>query len=193
MRFSLSSPKSDSISSLCNIIVNSRIAACKCCILVKKNPDWVSQGFCGNVEEPVFLRLIDRSAKNKLMQDLLVSIVDVADAESITDCVFGKLTAFPEVLTREKIIVSLCHKKLSETQLLFLCNIGTEFECFFELSIIYYTESSYSIDHMMAFFEAFKKSSFSYMYTELLMELLDCYKASDDEKRVLVLDELSEV
>lgn len=191
MRFTFSFQKSDSLSSLCNMIISSRIAACKCWLLLKNDPDWISQGFCGNVEEPIFLKLIDKSAKNKLMQDLLVSIVDAADAECITDRVFEKLTAFPKMLMREKLIVSLCHKRLSETQLSFLCNIGTQFECFFELSIIYYTDSSYSLDHMAALFEAFKKCRFGYMYTELLTELLDCYKASADEKRLFALDELS--
>lgn len=192
MRLPLYSTLNSSISSLCDVIVNSRIAACKCCIMLKRNPDWVSRCFCGNIEEPVFLRLIDRSTKSKLMQDLFVSIVDAADAECITDRVFRTLTAFPKTSTREKIIISLSHKKLSEPQLLFLCNIGTEFECFFELAIIYYTEKFYSFDHMSAFFEKFKNGSFGYMYSELLTELLENYKASDEEKRMLVLAELSE-
>ena len=193
MLFTLFSPKFDSISSLCNTILNSRIDAYRCYFILKRNPDWISNNYCGKVEEMYFLRLIDSSVDDKLLQTILVSILDSVDAECITDFVFRKLIEYPESIIRQRLIVSLCHKKLSEKQLRLLCNIGTEFECFFELSIIYYTESNYSLEYFKDFLESFKKCSFGYMYTELLTETLDFNKASSEAKKVLILNELSKV
>ena len=62
--------------------------------------------------------------------------------------------------------------------MLYLCNYGRYFECYFELAILYYVSKDYSLEKLEAFIEEFSKCKFSYMLEELLNELLEYHQAS---------------
>ena len=109
-------------------------------------------------------------------------IIDVVDGDCINDLTFEKILIYPQLCVREKMLISLAHKKLNENQLRSLCDVGIAFECYFELAILYYTEKRYKLETLKAFIQEFSKCKYSYMLDELIFELTNYYIASEEMK-----------
>ncbi len=58
------------------------------------------------------------------------------------------LEKYPNESVREEFEVSLAHKKLTEQQLLALCESRNTFECYFELAALYYENNEYDIQKL---------------------------------------------
>lgn len=169
-----SSPNERNLSLLCKQISKNWLIALKYSLLLKVNPDWLTQNYSGDIPEAILLGFIDVSCNSLIVQKTLSSLIDVVQPECITDKVFKKIINYPDINTRELLITCMAHKKLTEAQLIQLCDVGSEFECFFELALLYYRDDNYSVDLLAELLKKFKNSRFGYMYSELLDELFYC-------------------
>lgn len=75
----------------------------------------------------------------------MTCIIDTIPESVIDDFVCEEILCYPDENMRVKMLVSIAHKSLSESQLQPLCNLGFSFECYFELAILYYVESKYPL------------------------------------------------
>lgn len=187
------SQKDKRIIVLCERVLKNKFIAYISLFILRCNPNWIEDNYSGMIPENLVLDLINRSCIQRCYTRLLVPIIDVLDSSSITDIVFQKLVRFPESNIKKELIVCLCHKELKEQQLLKLCEIGTEFECFFELAFIYYKSNTYSLDKLKSFLEGFYISEFGYLYKELLQELIDCHQDVEADKKKYVVDLLRSI
>lgn len=134
------------INVLCRKIISNRIHAQKYIILFRKYLNWAEEHCVGRVTSDVLLDLIEYVSQNHIGFCILEQIVDLADGAVITDEVFEKLFHWPDSEERVTLLISLCHKKLNEKQLIALCETQYSFECFYELAALYYTEAKFSTD-----------------------------------------------
>ena len=174
--------KNTDLSLLCNRILKNYLFAFKYSLILKNNPDWFTQNSTGSILETVLLDFIDASYDNSSIKKILTPLIDAVQPKCISDKVFKKIMNYPDLSTRELLITCMAHKKLTEVQLIHLCNTGSEFECFFELSLLYYKDDNYSFNQFVEFIDKFKNSTFGYMYNELLDELLHCELFSEEKQ-----------
>lgn len=151
--------------------------------MIDKNPDYIEEKCVGTINEQLLIELISLGIKFPESKYLIIAIIDFVDEACITNSVFNKLCNFPCTDTKESFIISLSHKKLSESQLIYLCRIGITFECYFELACLYYTNKQYSIEKLSKFLHDFHEGSYGDMYAELINELYKCYNSSDKLKK----------
>lgn len=189
LNFSL---KNHDLEHLCNWILEYEEIFNEFLEIIKENPDWVEENTNCIVSSSMLLKIIKSSLDNKKYSYLLISIVDVVDDSCINEQVFEMLIYFPDTDIRGILQVSLAHKKLTENQLVLLCQEETTFECFFELASLYYEDSIYDIEKLKAFIENFRKCKYSYMIENLLTELVDYYEASTIEKYKFIAGLLTE-
>ena len=112
--------------------------------------------------------------------------METTSDSSITDIVFERLMEFPISDERCTLLIILSHKKLSEKQLLSLCDAGCAFECFFELAALYYTNSKFSSCVFKDFLLKFLQGKFSEMFNDLIYELSNYCEASNMQKREIL-------
>lgn len=167
---------------LCNALIENNDGAKACNDKIRRNPNWIAENYGQYLDETVFCEFIDASIERSDLRGVLEAVVDHVNASCVTDKVFKKLINFQCRSIKKRMIVSLAHKTLSEPQLIDLCNIGTEFECFFELARLYYMSTKHSLGILVKFLENFcSNSQFSYMYQDLICEMY-MLKAGTSEK-----------
>lgn len=170
--------KNENLDILINRILNGDIRVEKFLSFLRKNQNFFEENVAGEIEKSTLIKILEKGNKNREYGKLLVNLIDIIDEKVIDDVVFEKIIFFSNKEIRESLIVSLVHKKLTEQQMLYLCNYGRYFECYFELAILYYVSKDYSLEKLEAFIEEFSKCKFSYMLEELLNELLEYHQAS---------------
>lgn len=183
------SPKRININSLCCKIISKQIYALKYIILFRKDPNWAEDNCIGIVTSDILLELIEYVAQNPICFCILDQIVDLADGAAITDVIFKKLFQWQNLKEKEALLISLCHKKLNEKQLIALCKTQCTFECFYELGALYYTEPTFSTDLFIQFVLNFKRCKYAEQYEDLICELRSCYDASEPAKYRWVLEQ----
>ena len=170
--------KNENLDILINRILNGDIRVEKFLSFLRKNQNFFEENVAGEIEKSTLIKILEKGNKNRDYGKLLVNLIDIIDEKVIDDVVFEKIIFFSNKEIRESLIVSLVHKKLTEQQMLYLCNYGRYFECYFELAILYYVSKDYSLEKLEAIIEEFSKCKFSYMLEELLNELLEYHQAS---------------
>lgn len=186
MALSIFFQKDIDIDCYCEKILESKSIIFISNVLLKCNPDWIQEKCFGNVTPNNLIDLIDLSIKNQKVTPILEQILETASDSSITDIVFEKLMEFPIPDARCTLLIILSHKKLSEKQLLSLCDVGYAFECFFELAALYYTNSKFSSCVFENFLLKFSQCKFSEMFNDLVYELSNYYEASNMQKREIL-------
>ena len=151
-------------------------------LILDKDPDWLENNSNREISCLTLLRIIERGYHSQKYESFLTYIIDVVDGDCINDLTFEKILIYPQLCVREKMLISLAHKKLNENQLRSLCDVGIAFECYFELAILYYTEKRYKLETLKAFIQEFSKCKYSYMLDELIFELTNYYIASEEMK-----------
>lgn len=174
------------INCFCKKILGSKSTIFISNVLLKCNPDWIQEKCFGNVTPNNLIDLIDLSIKNQKAIPILEQILETTSDSSITDTVFERLMEFPISDARCTLLIILSHKKLSEKQLLSLCDAGYAFECFFELAALYYTNSKFSFCVFENFLLKFSQCKFSEMFNDLIYELSNYYEASNMQKREIL-------
>lgn len=185
------SPKDSNLTSLCNNLLNSKYMTFYCNCRLNHNSNWIANNFQGVVSEKIFLRFLDDSVKSHRKQRLLVAMVDMLEAPSITNAIFDSIMNYPITTVRDAMDVCLCHKRLNESQLRTLCYTGNHFECFFELSQMYYSNDNYSLEDVISISNQFKNGPFSYMYLVFLQEMFDCTQSPNSDKIRWLSNELA--
>lgn len=170
----------------CEKVLGNKITILISGLLLKCNPDWIQENCFGNVTPNNLIDLIDLSIKNQKAIPILEQILETTSDSSITDIVFESLMEFPISDARCTLLIILSHKKLSEKQLLSLCDAGYAFECFFELAALYYTNSKFSFCVFENFLLKFSQCKFSEMFNDLIYELSNYYEASNMQKREIL-------
>lgn len=174
------------INCFCEKILGSKSTIFISNVLLKCNPDWIQEKCFGNVTPNNLIDLIDLSIKNQKAITILEQILETTSDSSITDTVSERLMEFPISDERCTLLIILSHKKLSEKQLLSLCDAGYAFECFFELAALYYTNSKFSFCVFENFLLKFSQCKFSEMFNDLIYELSNYYEASNMQKREIL-------
>lgn len=170
----------------CEKVLGNKITILISGLLLKCNPDWIQENCFGNVTPNNLIHLIDLSIKNQKVIPILEQILETTSDSSITDIVFERLMEFPISDERCTLLIILSHKKLSEKQLLSLCDAGCAFECFFELAALYYTNSKFSSCVFKDFLLKFLQGKFSEMFNDLIYELSNYYEASNMQKKEIL-------
>ena len=165
-------PKDRKLDALCQKIKKHKFCQIWVSCLVQYNPDWMTKTLGGKVTEELLLEIINLAKENKHLRVILPAIIDCMDEDCLTDRVFSSLIQFPVKEVKASLIVCLCHKKLSEDQLIVLCELGTQFECFFELAQRYYVDCACPTEKFQMICYSFRKSVFSDMYDAFLEEFL---------------------
>ena len=168
-----------------NIVCNDVIHNNNWKSIFHKNPDWLLDNCFGEIDSNLLYDLVKLRYENKLDFCILYPFVEYATGDVISDNIFDMLLSF-ENKERESFLVSLSHKKLSEKQLLYLCDIGYTFECYYDLAILYYTDKKYSCDDLKVIIMRFKNGKFSYLYDDLLLELSSIEHDVVLEKKFLI-------
>ena len=158
---------------------------------IKQQDDWLLKNCTGNIKESLFQELITNAKKQYLLSEVVAQLIDYASEFDITDKIFNLLMSFSSK-KRDMFIVPLSHKRLSEQQLLVLCNYGKTFEPYYELAIIYYTNDTFTDEKLKSFLQMFKASKYGYLYEDLLQELL-CKSSNNQSKKIYLLDELNRI
>ena len=120
---------------------------------------------------------------------ILEQIIEIIAPENISDEIFDKLFNYPVKSCKDKFLISLSHKRLSEKQLLALCHTECAFECFFELATLYYEDCKYSYEVFSEFIFMFKNCRYSELFDDLLEELLSSGNPSNKEKYIFLQNE----
>lgn len=126
------------------------------------------------------LSFIDVAAK-----EIFCQTIDLAESQTFTNRILNRILKHPDMIVRNRCIVSLSHKELSKECLFTLCHTGLCFECYFSLVILLYTEKSATVAELNNALSAFRNSQFVSMQEELWDEL-KCKNASCIEKYYLV-------
>ena len=177
------------LSSLCANLLQNPIWYMISILSLRNNADWIMENYDTSVPEDVLIKFIEKYSLKK--RDIVFrEVIDHIDATSINNNVFYKLVNIANPEVREAVIVSLCHKQLQENQLVYLCDVGTQFECFFELAILYYTKEEHAISLLEDVLSQMRNGPFGYMYTDLLQELTNDFSASCYAKKKLVEEQL---
>ncbi len=177
---------SNDLEHLCQKILNSKKDLQECLRRIEGNFNWIGENFVGIVSAETLNKIIKRSICDVNYRNFLINIIDLIEGQTINDDIFKQLIEFPDRETREYFEVSMAHKKLSEQQLIFLCDSQNTFECFFELAILYYKDNAYDKEIFEKFIVNFNECKYSYMLGELLGELIECCVASSFEKKEYV-------
>lgn len=186
MALSIFFQKDIDINCFCEKILGSKSTIFISNVLLKCNPDWIQEKCFGNVTPNTLINLIDLSIKNQKAIPILEQILETVSDSSITDTVFERLMEFPISDARCTLLIILSHKKLSEKQLLSLCDVGCAFECFFELAALYYTNSKFSSRIFEDFLLKFLQCKFSEMFNDLIFELSNDFEASNMRKKEIL-------
>ncbi len=157
-------------------------------LMLEKNPDWLEENVSGRISSSTLLELLERSYDSQKHSEFLTYLIEPVNGNDINDLIFEKILSHPDNDIKEKLLISLSHKKLKENHLRCLCNEGIVFECYFELAILYYTKGIYAMDIFTSFMKNFLECKYSYMAEELITELLSYYVASDREKYEYIVD-----
>ena len=150
--------------------------------ILDNDSNWIEDNIRGEISHSTLAKIVEASYNNKKYSTLLSYIIEIINGDVIDDFVFEKIINHPNKHIKNRVLISLAHKKLKENQLRYLCNTGIAFECYFELAILYYTENKYSLKSLKDFIREFSKSKYSYMREELIFELANYYMASNSEK-----------
>lgn len=193
MVLSIFSKKSIDVNKFSKNVIKSNVYSFVVNVLLKIYPDWAETKLTGEIDNDLLRNFIDLSADNPRYNRIVYTIIDTKLSDNIPDDLFDRIVNFHDYETRLNLIISLSHKSLSEKQLIYLCNIGMTFECFFELATLYYTDMSFSDRTLLRFLKSFQLTKYSEMYKELLLELQNRYVASDALKETLVDDLLKEM
>ncbi len=193
MVLSIFSKKSIDVNKFSKNVIKSNVYSFVVNVLLKIYPDWAETKLTGEIDNDLLRNFIDLSADNPRYNRIVYTIIDTKLSDNIPDDLFDRIVNFHDYETRLNLIISLSHKSLSEKQLIYLCNIGMTFECFFELATLYYTDMSFSDRTLLRFLKSFQLTKYSEMYKELLLELQNRYVASDALKETLVDDMLKEM
>lgn len=193
MVLSIFSKKSIDVNKFSKNVIKSNVYSFVVNVLLKIYPDWAETKLTGEIDNDLLRNFIDLSADNPRYNRIVYTIIDTKLGDNIPDDLFDRIVNFHDYETRLNLIISLSHKSLSEKQLIYLCNIGMTFECFFELASLYYTDMSFSDRTLLRFLKSFQLTKYSEMYKELLLELQNRYVASDALKETLVDDLLKEM
>ncbi len=156
---------------------------------VINNPNWIIDNCSGNLEPNLLEQVLCLIRKNLDLVPFACQLIDFAEAEEISDSIFNIIMTFPNK-QRSDLLIPLSHKTLSERQLIILCKNNENFEPFYELAILYYTDNKYVINDFKKVITKFKHGKFQDQYCSLLEELSMC-KTDDNVKRELLLKELS--
>lgn len=169
---------------LCLRIVKSKFFLYVYYMFAKHNPNWIEENCCGKVDSDLLSYVISMSEYDYKCLLILEQVIEFVNDSSITDEIFNKLFHFPLKTAREGFLISLSHKRLSEKQLLLLCYEECAFECYFELAILYYTDSKYSFEIFSKFILKFSISKYGELLEDMLRELINSYIPSDEKKHV---------
>ncbi len=176
------------INVFCRCILDNKITLFVSSLFLEKHPDWVGERCFGNVNVDILIQLIDLGLEDARAFPALEQILEAASESSMTDMVLERILKFPVLEKRQIFLIALFHKKLTEKQLLLLCDTVCAFECFFELASLYYTDSKYSLNVFSDFLFKFSQCKFSEMLNDLIYELLNCYTPSSQEKKEFVVN-----
>lgn len=155
--------------------------------VLDEDPNWVEDNINGEITDSTLLGIIEAGYCNRKCGIFLTYIIEIVEGNDIDDLIFEKILCYPYDDIRESLLISLAHKTLKENQLRRLCDEGISFECFYELAILYYTESKYTLEILESFIEKVFKSKYSYIVEEMVTELVDYYVASSKIKYDYIL------
>jgi len=164
-----------------NKLVESPILRIRTIILVKKDPDWISNYFNGKVSGETVCALIMKSRKSYLLRRLMPLVLDCIQSQSITEDVFSAILKYDHPVVRERMIISLAHKSLPYEMIKTLCQTDVCFEPFFELVCQTYTDSAFTKCDFRKAVNYFMESPFHEMLPDLYQELQEL-ESSDSQK-----------
>lgn len=154
---------------------------------IESDPCWTEKNLGSPISAETLTQLVLASYENRRLCPVLPELTDAVGAAAISDAVFDAMLRHPDEDTRQQLIISLSHKRLTEAQLRILCDEQAAFECFFELAIQYYTGKEHSLEKFAAFLGDFARGKYSYMLPELISELTsDCAASSEDKHEYLL-------
>lgn len=160
---------------------------------LKKNPNWIEDNLIGDIESDTLLKFLRASCRRRKYRIIMPDVIELANASAFNEEVFDFVLHYPEKTLRDELLISLCHKKLKEDQLIVLCEQEISFECYFELAILYYSNTKYQIEDLMRVITTFHNSKYSYMKKELLMDIWSNYIASSPEKDKYIIGLLKDM
>lgn len=154
---------------------------------IESDPFWTEKNSGSPISAETLTELVRASYENRRLWSVLAELTDAVGAASVSDAAFDAMLRHPNEDTRQQLMISLSHKRLTEVQLRTLCDEQPAFECFFELAILYYAEKEHSLEKFAAFVDEFARSKYSYLLPELISELTADYTASSDDKHEYLL------
>lgn len=184
LNFSLKNKDAESFARL--ILANSLNANTFIQVL-DENPNWIEDNINGEISHPTLMEIVRAGYRDQKYGILLTHIIELVDGKEIDDLIFRKMFFYPYEDIRQRLLISLAHKKLTENQLRQLCNEAISFECYYELAILYYTKIEYNQERLEKFVEEVAKSKYSYILEDMVKELVECHIASDKMKYEYIL------
>lgn len=154
---------------------------------IESDPFWTEKNSGSPISAETLTELVRASYENRRLWSVLAELTDAVGAASVSDAAFDAMLRHPNEDTRQQLMISLSHKRLTEVQLRTLCDEQPAFECFFELAILYYAEKEHSLEKFAAFLGEFVSSKYSYLLPELISELTADHTASSDDKHEYLL------
>lgn len=130
----------------------------------------------------------DRALDSKEYIDLFIAFLDLSDASSVTEKLLDHILACKYPYLKSRCVVSLSHKDLPVALLEKLCKTNICFESYFEMIIKVYQDAAYSLKDLCQYLSMFYESPYSYMWSELVCEVL-CTCASSVEKEQLMVNQ----
>lgn len=155
--------------------------------VIDEDPNWIEDNISGEISRSTLLEMLEFGSKNKNYNKLLISTIDIIEGKTIDDLVFKTILHYPNNDLRDRMLISLAHKKLKESQLRQLCNMAVSFECFFELAITYYTDRKYPLKSLKDFIEEIANGKYAYIVEDLAAELANFHIASSKTKYAYVV------
>lgn len=154
---------------------------------IESDPCWTEKNSVSPISAETLTELVRASYSERRLWSVLAELTDAVGAASVSDAAFDAMLRHPNEDTRQQLMISLSHKRLTEAQLRILCDEQAAFECFFELAIRYYAENEHSLEKFAAFVDEFARSKYSYLLPELISELTADHTASSDDKHEYLL------
>ena len=161
--------------------------------LLDDNPDWIEDNISGEITYSTLSEIIEVGYTDQKYGMFLTYIIELIEGCIIDDFMFDKIVFYPYNDIKEKMLISLAHKSLKENQLCRLCDLEISFECYFELAILYYTESEYQLETLKRFIGRVLESRYSYIIKELVMELKEHHVTSSKIKYEYIIGKVKNV
>ena len=174
--------KDKSLENISRIILDQLIDVDVFLQLLDDNPNWIEDNINGEITYPTLLKIIGVAYTDQRYGLFLTYIIEIIEGSFIDDFMFNKIIFYPYEDMKERMLISLAHKPLKENQLRCLCDLEISFECYFELAILYYTESGYSLETLKRFIGRILESRYAYIIKELVAELKEYHVASEKMK-----------